>query len=62
MDRSLREHIASLERLIETLSVEMMSAGDLGKRNRLEAEIRAACTALEHYRTALEIETRLAVR
>lgn len=61
MDRPLKEHVASLEQRIQNLNREIMQ-NRLTKieRNRVEAEIRAAESALRHYRKALEIEHQLA--
>jgi len=61
MERPLNEHIAFLEHRMEELNREIMQ-NRLSKieRNRVEAEIRAAETALSYYRRALSIERTLA--
>jgi hypothetical protein len=59
MDRTLKEHISSLERRIKRFSEEGMNCGDLQERNRIEAEIRAATLALAHFKAALELERSL---
>jgi len=59
VDRTLREHIASLEARIKLLSEQMMDVQDLTARNRMEAEIRAANIALTHYKAALQVEETL---
>ena len=60
MDTPLRVHIVRLEQRLEALSAEVMAnQADQATRNRLEAEIRAANLALDHYRAALEIEKSL---
>jgi hypothetical protein len=59
VDRTLREHIASLEARIKLLSEQMMDVQDLTARNRMEAEIRAANIALTHYKAALQVEVTL---
>ena len=60
MDRPLRDHIQGLEERIQTLSEKVM-ANRLSQpdRNRVEAELRAASLALNHYRSALELEKSL---
>lgn len=61
MDRSLIEHITYLERRITELSHQFMeNRRTQEERNRLEAEIRVAELALAHYRSALELEGKLA--
>jgi len=60
MDATVRQHIERLGHRLEALGLEVMVNGlDQEARNRVEAEIRAAKTALEHYRAALEIENSL---
>ena len=57
MDRPLREHIDFLQRRVERLSKRSMSNNLTREQcNQLEAEIRAALMALEHYRKALVYE------
>lgn len=61
MERPLKEHLAYLEQHIHELAQEIMQNRlSAGERNRLEAEIRAAETALDYYRKALAIEKTLA--
>jgi hypothetical protein len=61
VDRTLREHISSLEARIKRLSEQMMDEQNITTRNRLEAEIRAANVALTQYRAALQVEESLGV-
>jgi hypothetical protein len=57
MDITVREHINRLESRIQRLNREIMdNRASKDERNRLEAEIRAATSALTHFRAALEIE------
>jgi len=61
MERPLKEHIAFLDRRMEELNREIMQNRlSQIERNRVEAEIRAAETALSYYRRALSIERTLA--
>jgi len=60
MDKTVRLHIQELEARIHQLSVQMMDERNArSERNRLEAELRVAQQALEHYRQALEFEKKL---
>ena len=60
MDKPVRIHIQELEDRVHHLSVQMMdSAKTQAERNRLETELRVAQQALDHYRTALELERKL---
>lgn len=57
MDKPLRQHILELERQVERLSEEMMKeTKTTTERNQLEAELRAAQQALEHYQQTNETE------
>ena len=61
MDRPIREHLISLGQRIQELNLQIMENRlTVDERNRIEAEIRAAQSAVEHYRKALEIENTLA--
>ena len=59
MDMTVRRHIEVLECRIRDLWAEMMNTKDRGRLNTIEAEIRIANMALEHYRTALKLESDL---
>ena len=59
MDFSVRHHIETLERRIRELGTELMNTRDRARLNDLEAEIRIANLALEHYREALKLESTL---
>ena len=59
MDFSVRHHIETLERRIRELGTELMNTKDRTRLNDLEAEIRIANLALEHYREALRLESTL---
>jgi hypothetical protein len=60
MDRTLRDHIAGLERRLRDLNAQVMeNRRTLPERNRIESEIRAAELALSYYRKALELERQL---
>lgn len=59
MDRTLGEHIGSLEQKVSLLSAQIMEENDTRMRNQLETELRAVESALTLYRSAFEIETRL---
>ena len=57
MDKPLRQLINELEDLVERLSHEMMQDDKTpAERNQLEAELRAAQQALEHYQQATKLE------
>ena len=58
MNRTVGEHIQSLEEQRNELSVQIMDENDKAKRNQLERELRAVDSALILYRSALEIEAR----
>jgi hypothetical protein len=59
MEKALKEHIEQLHRRMELLAVRIQETNDLQKRNKLEAEFRAANLALDHYRQAIAIERSL---
>jgi predicted nucleic acid-binding Zn-ribbon protein len=59
MELSVRYHIENLERRIQELGTELMNAKDHAHVNDLETEIRVANMALQHYREALRLESRL---
>ena len=59
MDRTVREHLDELEQKLLALNEKMMDESNLGKRNKLEAELRAVQSAVVLYRSALEVESRL---
>ena len=60
MDRPLRQHITELERRVHELSKEIMQNQKTRKeRNRMEAELRVAQQALEHFQHALKLEREL---
>jgi hypothetical protein len=57
MDRTVQEHVRLLELRITELNKRIMDDRlDLRQRNVMEAEIRAANSALAHFRAALQIE------
>ena len=62
MDRTLAEHISALEQKLNLISTQIMQENDTSRRNQLESELRAVESALTHYRSALEIESRLSTR
>ncbi len=59
MDIKVGEHIAALEAWVNALASKLMDEKDRAKRNVIEAEIRAAQTALGHYQAALDLESTL---
>jgi hypothetical protein len=59
MDRTVGEHIKSLEERRSSLSAQLMEQGDRTKRNELETELRAVESALALFRSALELEARV---
>ena len=58
MNRTVGEHIQSLEQKRNLLSGRIMEERDRVKRNQLETELRAVESALTLFRSALEIEGR----
>ena len=59
MELSVRYHIEKLERRIQELGTELMNTKEHAHLNDLETEIRVANLALQHYREALRLESRL---
>lgn len=59
MNRTLAEHIQSLEQRLNMISARIMQEDDPEKSNYLESELRAVESALTQYRSAFEIEKRL---
>lgn len=60
MDRTLREHIDSLEQKLRVLAAQVMEdAGTLKARDDLIAELRAVESALALYQSAFEVESRV---
>lgn len=59
MNRTLAEHIETLEQRLDLISVRIMQEDNPKKRNNLESELRAVESALTQYRSAFEIEKRL---
>jgi hypothetical protein len=62
MERSLQEHIGALEQKLKLISTQIMQENNTRRRNQLESELRAVESALTHYRSAFEIESRLSTR
>lgn len=57
METTLKEHIHRLETRLNELSTQVMANRVTpAERNKIEAEIRAANLAINHYRTALKLE------
>lgn len=57
MNRTLKQHIEILEERLAHLNERLLfNRIDHKQRNRVEAEIRAAQLALDHYRKAFELE------
>ena len=52
-------HISRLQQRLEMLNEQIMRPG-IEERNKIESDIRAVNLALEHYRSALEIEQNIA--
>lgn len=59
MERTVGEHIRTLEERLELLSAQIMQENHVAKRNQLESELRAVQSALTLYRSALDIENRI---
>lgn len=59
MQRTVSAHIAELERVVRQLTDELMHENDRRVRNELQAKIRAAEIALNHYQAALQLEQSL---
>ena len=62
MERTLAEHIGTLEQKLNLISTQIMQENNTRRRNQLESELRAVESALAHYRSAFEIESRLSER
>ena len=56
MDLTVREHIRRLQQRLLALNQQIMEVRTREDRNKLEAEIRAANLALDHYKAALRLE------
>jgi hypothetical protein len=61
MDRTLAEHIQTLEQKLNLISAHIMQENNPKKRNQLESELRAVESALTQYRSAFEIESHLSM-
>ena len=60
LERSVREHLSRLQQRIQDLNLRIMENWCTKmESNRIEAEIRAARLAIDHYRKALELERQL---
>jgi hypothetical protein len=61
MEKTLREHIESLEQKLQVLTARLMDEepGKIKAGAELESELRAVECALTVYRSAFEIEQRL---
>jgi hypothetical protein len=60
MEKPLKQHITELEKRVQQLSQEMMqNRKSRDERNRIEAELRVAQQALEHYQEAIKLEGQL---
>jgi hypothetical protein len=62
METMLAEHIGTLEQKLKLISTQIMQENNTRRRNQLESELRAVESALTHYRSAFEIESRLSTR
>lgn len=61
VNRTVGEHIRTLEAQLKLLNSRIMEESNVSKRNDLETEIRAVQSALTLYRSALEVESRVFV-
>jgi hypothetical protein len=59
VDRTVGEHIRTLEERLNLLNDSIMGERKRRKRNELEAELRAVQSVLTLYRRALEMENRI---
>jgi hypothetical protein len=59
VDRTVREHLDSLEQRRLSLTSKIMEEEDLHKRKEFETELRAVESAMTLYRAALETESRI---
>ena len=62
MERTLAEHIGTLEQKLNALSSLVMQESRTHKRNQLESELRAVESALAHYRLAFDLESSISMR
>jgi hypothetical protein len=63
MDKPLGQHINELHRRIQDLGHELMNDHKTQiERNHIEAELRVAQQALEHFQKAIKLEERLRER
>jgi len=62
MERTLAEHIGTLEQKLNALSSLVMQENRTHRRNQLESELRAVEAALAHYRLAFHLESSLTRR
>jgi hypothetical protein len=60
VDRTVREHLDSLEQRRLSLTSKIMEEDDLYRRKEFEIELRAVESAMTLYRAALETESRIA--
>lgn len=57
MQKTLHDHILYLEERVQVLLAELTAPRRFAReRERIEAELHAAETALAHYRTAIDLE------
>jgi hypothetical protein len=59
MDKTVREHVQTLEQKRNSLNKQIMEEQNTGRRNQLDSELRAVESALRFYREAVETERRL---
>ena len=59
MDRTVGQHMQSLQQKLNLLNARIMDENDRAKRNQLASELRTVESALTHYRSALEAEERI---
>ena len=62
MQRTLAEHIGTLEQKLNALSSLVMQENCTHRRNQLESELRAVESALVHYRLAFDLESSISMR
>jgi hypothetical protein len=62
MERTLAEHIESLQQKLNALNSLFMQENRTHRRNQLESELRAVESALAHYRLAFDLETSVSRR
>jgi hypothetical protein len=61
MERTLAEHIGTLEQKLNALSSLVMQENRTQRRNQLESELRAVESALAHYRLAFDLESSISM-